>query len=51
VDDQFVPVSHGKWLAERVPGAEARFTAEDGHLTIGQRGIPKVHAWLLERFD
>ena len=23
-DDRFVPVSHGQWLAERIPGVEAR---------------------------
>ena len=47
--DRFVPPGHGRWLAERIPGVEARFTAEDGHLTLAQRRIPEVHAWLLER--
>jgi|SRR5579862_1297108 len=46
--DRFVPPSHGAWLAERIPGVEARFTAEDGHLTLTER-IPEVHAWLLQR--
>jgi pimeloyl-ACP methyl ester carboxylesterase len=48
--DRFVPFGHGVWLAEHVPGAEPRLTAEDGHLTIGERHIGSVHAWLLERF-
>jgi pimeloyl-ACP methyl ester carboxylesterase len=48
--DRFVPVAHGRWLAERVPGAQARIEPDDGHLTIGERRIGDVHAWLLDRF-
>ena len=48
--DRFVPFSHGVWLAEHVPGAEAWLTAEDGHLTLGFGAIGRVHEWLLARF-
>jgi pimeloyl-ACP methyl ester carboxylesterase len=46
-DDRFVPVSHGRWLAERIPGAEARIAAADGHLTLFERRMREVNDWLL----
>ncbi len=49
--DKFVPFAHGVWLAEHIPGAEARLTAEDGHLTILERRIGEIHDWLLARFN
>jgi pimeloyl-ACP methyl ester carboxylesterase len=48
--DRFVPQAHGVWLAERIPGVEARFTPDDGHMTLVEWRLPDVHAWLLERF-
>jgi pimeloyl-ACP methyl ester carboxylesterase len=47
--DRFVPVAHGEWLATAIPGAEARITEEDGHLTLLMERIPAVHEWLLAR--
>lgn len=46
--DRAVPLSHGQWLAARIPGVEAWFFEEEGH------GLPKghigdVHAWLADR--
>lgn len=48
--DQFVPVEHGHWLAERIPGAEKHIYDEDGHLTLQINRIGDVHAWLLSHF-
>jgi pimeloyl-ACP methyl ester carboxylesterase len=48
--DLFVPVSHGEWLAARIPGVDARITDDDGHLTLIERRIADVHAWLAARF-
>ena len=51
VQDKFVPFAHGVWLAEHIPGVEARLTTEDGHLTILEHRTGEVHEWLLARFN
>jgi pimeloyl-ACP methyl ester carboxylesterase len=50
VEDRFVPVAHGRWLAERIPGVETHISEEDGHLSIQLGRVGDVNAWLLERF-
>jgi pimeloyl-ACP methyl ester carboxylesterase len=48
-DDRFVPVAHGRWLAERIPRAETRIDERDGHLTLLERRVRDTHEWLLAR--
>jgi pimeloyl-ACP methyl ester carboxylesterase len=46
--DRFVPVSHGHWLAARIPGVDARFSPEHGHVSLIEASVPEVHAWMAE---
>lgn len=49
--DRFVPLAHGRWLAERLPNVEPRLSPDDGHLTLATRRVPSVHEWLAERLQ
>jgi pimeloyl-ACP methyl ester carboxylesterase len=44
--DRFVPWTHGRWLVERIPGAEADLNDRDGHMIVAAERIGDVHAWL-----
>jgi pimeloyl-ACP methyl ester carboxylesterase len=46
--DRVVPVSHGAWLADRVPGAELRRHDGDGHISVLTHA-PSALEWLAER--
>jgi pimeloyl-ACP methyl ester carboxylesterase len=48
VHDLMVPPDHGRWLAERIPGVDARISSDDGHLTLITARVPETHRWLLE---
>ena len=43
-----VPVAHGRWLAERIPGVEAHISEQDGHLSIAEGRLPEIFDWLRE---
>jgi pimeloyl-ACP methyl ester carboxylesterase len=49
VDDRFVPVQHGRWLAAAIPGAESEIRDGDGHLGVAATRIGEVHDWLARR--
>jgi pimeloyl-ACP methyl ester carboxylesterase len=49
VQDKMVPVAHGRWLAERIPGVEAHVSEEDGHLSIAVNRLGEIYDWLAAR--
>ena len=48
--DLFVPIAHGRWLAERLPNVDARLGRRRPPDPRTRR-IPEVHAWLAERLQ
>jgi pimeloyl-ACP methyl ester carboxylesterase len=50
VQDKMVPVEHGRWLAERIPGVEAHISEEDGHLSIVVGRLGEILDWLARQF-
>ena len=50
VHDLMVPPDHGRWLAQRIAGVDARVSDSDGHLTLVGERAPEVQVWLVERF-
>lgn len=46
--DRMVPPGHARWLAERIPGAELRVYADDGHVSV-LHAAPDALAWLAEQ--
>jgi len=46
IQDRFIAPAHGRWLAERIPGAEADLYDMDGHLNVAAQRIGDVHEWL-----
>ena len=49
-DDRLVPLSHAKWLADRLPRAEIHLEPGEGHISLFVRAIPKVQEWLVSQF-
>jgi hypothetical protein len=42
--------SYGKWLASRVPQAEAHLEQNGGHMSMFAHRIPEVRRWLASKF-
>ena len=42
----FVPVAHARWLADRIPDVTAHFPADEDHTNIEQNNRAAALAWL-----
>jgi pimeloyl-ACP methyl ester carboxylesterase len=42
----FVPVSHARWLADRIPNVTAHFPPDEDHTNIEENNRPAAFAWL-----
>ena len=41
-EDLFVPIAHGRWLAEQIPGARAHLPAGEGHISVFLNHLDEV---------
>ncbi len=49
--DKMVPYAHGVWLARRLPRVDVRMSPDDGHITLMERRVADIHAFLAARFS
>jgi len=47
--DTSPPPAHGRWLADRIPGVDARFPGDDDHGTIEASSSAEAYDWLIAR--
>ena len=40
--DRFVPISHGEWLAQHVPGASPHLLENEGHISLSRHRYGEV---------
>jgi pimeloyl-ACP methyl ester carboxylesterase len=41
-EDRFVPITHGEWLAEHVPGARSHLLENEGHISLSRHRYADV---------
>jgi pimeloyl-ACP methyl ester carboxylesterase len=47
--DWMVPYAHGVWLAGRIARVDVRMSPDEGHITLLERRVGDVHAFLAEK--
>lgn len=47
-EDRFVPITHGEWLAEHIPGARSHLLENEGHLSLSRHRYGDVIDELLD---
>lgn len=47
-EDRMVPMAHGEWLAEHIPGADKHLYPDEGHLSLGVSALDRVVDNLVE---
>ena len=49
--DRMVPYAHGEWLARRLLRVDVRMSPDEGHVTLLERRVADVHAFLAARLQ
>jgi len=49
--EDFLPVSHARWLADRIPNVVTHFPPDDDHSNVEENNRAAAFAWLKASVD